>query len=122
MQLAPALSCTLEDKFLIILKDTYTHVYTYIVFKELVFKYFNEEIGILEKKKTGWNMNASKPIIAIHGGAWAIPDDLSKGSVEGVKQAANLGFRKLKQNGSAIEAVVSALTSLENDPIFDAGM
>uniref|UniRef100_A0A0L8GU74 Uncharacterized protein n=1 Tax=Octopus bimaculoides TaxID=37653 RepID=A0A0L8GU74_OCTBM len=66
-------------------------------------------------------MNDIKPIIAVHGGAWAIPDDMSERSVEGVKHAANLGFMKLKQNGSAIDAVVTAVTSLENDPVFDAG-
>jgi hypothetical protein len=33
-----------------------------------------------------------QPVIAIHGGAWAIPDNLAHASVEGVKIAARVGF------------------------------
>ena len=32
------------------------------------------------------------PIIAVHGGAWAIPEDLWQQSIEGVKAAALVGL------------------------------
>jgi hypothetical protein len=34
---------------------------------------------------------------SIHGGAWAIPDNLAHASVEGVKIAARVGFDILKR-------------------------
>ncbi|GAB1601442.1 isoaspartyl peptidase/L-asparaginase-like [Argonauta hians] len=66
-------------------------------------------------------MNEIKPILAVHGGAWAIPEDLSDKSIQGVKHAACLAFKKLQQNASSTEAVVTAITSLEDNPVFDAG-
>ncbi|CAC5357271.1 ASRGL1 [Mytilus coruscus] len=61
------------------------------------------------------------PAIAIHGGAWAIPDNLAEASVEGVKVAAQIGYKILQKGGSAVDAVEAAVRSLEDDPAFDAG-
>lgn len=35
-------------------------------------------------------------VLVVHGGAWAIPDELAKASVDGVKTAAREAFSVLK--------------------------
>lgn len=62
-----------------------------------------------------------KPVIVVHGGAWAIPDELSKTSVDGVKTAAREGFSVLKRGGNALDAVESAVRAMEDNTVFDAG-
>ncbi|XP_067873247.1 isoaspartyl peptidase/L-asparaginase [Heterodontus francisci] len=62
-----------------------------------------------------------KPIIVVHGGAWAIPDEFAEGSIQGVKHAAKESFRLLENGASAVDAVEAAVRILEDDPIFDAG-
>ena len=61
------------------------------------------------------------PVIIIHGGAWAIPDDLADASLEGVKTAALKGYQCLLNGGSAVDGVETAITTLEDNPVFDAG-
>ena len=63
----------------------------------------------------------SRVVLAVHGGAWAIPNSLAEASRQGVREAATRGYRVLCRQGSATDAVVEAVTSLENDPAFDAG-
>ncbi|KAK0133661.1 Isoaspartyl peptidase/L-asparaginase [Merluccius polli] len=62
-----------------------------------------------------------KAVIVVHGGAWAIPDELSEASVQGVKAAACEGYRVLGTGGSALDAVEKAVRSLEDNTVFDAG-
>ncbi|XP_075058672.1 isoaspartyl peptidase/L-asparaginase-like [Mixophyes fleayi] len=62
-----------------------------------------------------------KPVIVVHGGAWAIPDDLAESSKIGVKNAAKCGFSILASGGSSMQAVESAVRMLEDNPVFDAG-
>uniref|UniRef100_A0A4W5LAW1 Isoaspartyl peptidase/L-asparaginase n=1 Tax=Hucho hucho TaxID=62062 RepID=A0A4W5LAW1_9TELE len=62
-----------------------------------------------------------KPVMVVHGGAWAIPDDMAKASVDGVKSAAIAGFLAMKRGGSALDAVELAVRALEDNPTFDAG-
>lgn len=59
--------------------------------------------------------------IIVHGGAWNIPEKLSNSSRNGVETAAQAGYQVLKCGGSALDAVETAVRSLENDPVFDAG-
>ena len=59
--------------------------------------------------------------IAVHGGAWAIPDRLVDASLDGCGEAANAGWEILAQGGSALDAVEAAVRSLEENPAFDAG-
>jgi len=61
------------------------------------------------------------PILLIHGGAWDIPSDLLDAHEQGVFDALQEGWRVLDAGGSALDAVETAVTSLENDPAFDAG-
>jgi len=62
-----------------------------------------------------------KTVIVVHGGAWAIPDELAEASMAGVKNAVRAGDTVLKNGGSALDAVEKAVRSLEDDPVFDAG-
>ncbi|XP_060077111.1 isoaspartyl peptidase/L-asparaginase-like [Ylistrum balloti] len=63
-----------------------------------------------------------EPIIIVHGGAWAIPDSLADGSVRGVQVAAKAGYDVLRIGRSAVDAVEVAIMSMEDDPVFDAGV
>lgn len=60
-------------------------------------------------------------VLVVHGGAWAIPDELAKASVDGVKTATREGFSVLKRGGSAVDAVEVAVRALEDNTVFDAG-
>lgn len=62
-----------------------------------------------------------KPVMVVHGGAgnWH-PERVNPG-LEGVKKAAKLGFDILLHGGSALEAVVEAVASMEDDGSFNAG-
>lgn len=62
-----------------------------------------------------------RPVVVVHGGAWAIPDELSRASVDGVKAAARAGYAVLEKGASALDAVEAAVRSLEDNPAFDAG-
>ena len=66
-------------------------------------------------------MSTIHPAIIVHGGAWAIPDQLATATVDGVKRAASIGYKCLLEHKSAIDAVQAAVIELENDPNFDAG-
>lgn len=60
-------------------------------------------------------------VVVVHGGAWAIPDELASASVSGVKAAACEGFSLLRKGGSALDAVEAAVRSLEDNCAFNAG-
>ncbi|MGH0140243.1 UNVERIFIED_CONTAM: hypothetical protein FKN15_023070 [Acipenser sinensis] len=62
-----------------------------------------------------------KPVIVVHGGAWAIPDKIAEDSIRGVKNAVLEGFKILENGGSALDAVERAVRSMEDNPVFDAG-
>jgi L-asparaginase / beta-aspartyl-peptidase len=62
------------------------------------------------------------PAIVIHGGAWAIPDRLVDANIRGVEEAVRRGWDVLAKGGSALDAVVSSVNSLEDNPVFDAGI
>lgn len=59
------------------------------------------------------------PIILIHGGAWDIPDELVIPHETGVETAVRSAIPYL--GISAVDAVVEAVSSMEDDPTFDAG-
>ena len=61
------------------------------------------------------------PVLLLHGGAWAIPDDAVAAHERGIRQALAGGWSILDQGGSALDAVEAAITAMENDDIFDAG-
>ncbi len=62
-----------------------------------------------------------KPVLLVHGGAWAIPDDAVDAHRGGVRNAADAGWRVLERGGSALDAVQEAIVAMEEDDTFDAG-
>jgi beta-aspartyl-peptidase (threonine type) len=62
-----------------------------------------------------------KPSLIVHGGAWDIPDESVDACKAGCERALAAGWSLLKKGGSALDAVESAVTILEDDPVFDAG-
>ncbi|XP_018595580.2 isoaspartyl peptidase/L-asparaginase [Scleropages formosus] len=64
---------------------------------------------------------ASLPVIVVHGGAGNIPRARESMSSAGVREAAKAGYVCLQAGGSAMDAVVEAVTLLENNPTFNAG-
>jgi len=60
--------------------------------------------------------------LLVHGGAWAIPDDAAEAHESGVRKALEAGYGILTRGGSALDAVEAAVTVMEDDPTFDAGL
>jgi L-asparaginase / beta-aspartyl-peptidase len=61
------------------------------------------------------------PVLVVHGGAWAIPDDMVEAHLNGVRNAVASGWRALTRGGSALDAVEEAVVIMEDDDTFDAG-
>ena len=61
------------------------------------------------------------PILLIHGGAWAMPDDAVAAHENGIRHALSAGWDALARGGSAVDAVEAAVTVMEDDDTFDAG-
>src|SRR5579885_556281 len=61
------------------------------------------------------------PVLLVHGGAWAIPDDMVAAHERGVSNALHAGYALLSKGVSAVDAVEAAVAVLEDDDTFDAG-
>jgi len=61
------------------------------------------------------------PVLLIHGGAWAIPDDMVDAHERGVSNALATGYALLSRGATAVDAVEAAVAVLEDDDTFDAG-
>ena len=61
------------------------------------------------------------PVLVVHGGAWAIPDDMVEAHLHGVRNALAAGWRVLERGGPALDAVEEAVVIMEDDETFDAG-
>jgi len=59
--------------------------------------------------------------LAVHGGAWNIPDDEVDAHVTGVAAALTQGWERLRAGGSALDVVEAVVRLLEDDPAFNAG-
>ncbi len=67
-------------------------------------------------------MKAQRPLsLAVHGGAWNIPDDERDAHRRGVLNALKAGWEVLKDGGSALTAVERAIVVMENNETFNAG-
>ena len=64
-----------------------------------------------------------EPAIIVHGGFGKFPSEsnLKKPLMEGTKAAAREGHAILARGGSAIDAVEAAVTSMEDNPLFNCG-
>jgi beta-aspartyl-peptidase (threonine type) len=62
-----------------------------------------------------------KPVLVVHGGAWAIPDDMVEAHLNGIRAALAAGWRELEHGAPALDAVEAAVRIMEDDEAFDAG-
>lgn len=60
--------------------------------------------------------------IIVHGGAWYIPPEAREAHKAGCQAAATAGFGVLQRGGDALDAVETAIVTMEDDPTFDAGV
>jgi L-asparaginase / beta-aspartyl-peptidase len=63
----------------------------------------------------------TNPVLVVHGGAWAMPDDVVEAHLRGVRIALGAGWRVLETGGAAVDAVEEAVVVMEDDETFDAG-
>jgi len=63
----------------------------------------------------------TNPVLIVHGGAWAMPDEVVEAHIGGVRAALAAGWRVLERGGSALDAVEEAIVVMEDDETFDAG-
>jgi L-asparaginase / beta-aspartyl-peptidase len=63
----------------------------------------------------------ANPVLVVHGGAWAMPDDMVEAHINGVRNALAAGWRVLERGGAALDAVEEAVVIMEDDDTFDAG-
>lgn len=61
------------------------------------------------------------PVVVVHGGSGDIPKERVEKAAVGVCAAVRAGYAVLQGGGSSMDAVVEAVTMLENDPHFNAG-
>jgi beta-aspartyl-peptidase (threonine type) len=62
-----------------------------------------------------------KPVLLIHGGAWAMPDAAVEAHERGIAAALTAGWAALSRGGTALDAVEASVSSMEDDDTFDAG-
>jgi beta-aspartyl-peptidase (threonine type) len=67
-------------------------------------------------------MGTQRPAIVVHGGAGEWRPERRQRGVIGVKKAAEHGFAILRTGGAALDAVESAVKSMEDDETFNAGL
>jgi L-asparaginase / beta-aspartyl-peptidase len=63
----------------------------------------------------------TQPVLLIHGGAWAMPDDAITAHEVGIANALAAGYALLEQGATAVDAVEAAVAIMEDDDTFDAG-
>lgn len=66
-------------------------------------------------------MKTAQATIIVHGGAGQVPQESLPNRLEACKQGALAGWKILQSGGSALDAVETAVTSLEDNPLFNAG-
>lgn len=59
--------------------------------------------------------------LLVHGGAGKIQENTFEQHIQGAKEAVRAGVEILKNGGSAMDAVETAIKVMEDDPIFNAG-
>src|SRR5947209_6571500 len=70
---------------------------------------------------THQDQESKKPILVVHGGAWAMPDEVIAAHENGVRNALEAGWKVLERGGTALDATEAAVMVMEEDDTFDAG-
>jgi len=69
--------------------------------------------------------HAATPVLVIHGGAGVVAKEVTpekeKAVRAGLQKALDAGYGVLKSGGASMDAVIAAITVLEDDPNFNAG-
>jgi len=63
-----------------------------------------------------------RPVIVVHGGAGLWPSGKHEHALEGVNEAATRGYSLLKKGATSLKAVEEATISMEDNPVFNAGV
>lgn len=63
----------------------------------------------------------TEPVLLVHGGAWAMPDNAVAAHEAGIANALAAGYALLEKGASAVDAVEAAVVVMEDDETFDAG-
>ncbi len=63
-----------------------------------------------------------KPALIVHGGAWKIAEETHPAHVHGTQTACEASWAILSKGGTALDAVEKAISVMEDDPTFDAGV
>ena len=61
------------------------------------------------------------PVLLVHGGAWAIPDEMLEAHRQGIAKALATGYSLLEKGGSSVDAAEASVAMMEDDEAFDAG-
>lgn len=72
------------------------------------------------------NQAIINPVLVIHGGAGTIvkqnmSPEKERAYTEGLETALKKGYAILQQGGSSLDAVVTVVKALEDNPLFNAG-
>lgn len=67
-------------------------------------------------------MKTQRPVIVVHGGAGEWRHERKESGIKGAKEAVRCGFDILRSDGSALDAVESAVMSMEDNEVFNAGL
>ncbi len=59
--------------------------------------------------------------LAIHGGAWNIPDALAAAQADSLRRVGSIAWAALCRGRAALDVVEEAVRALEDDPLFNAG-
>ena len=63
-----------------------------------------------------------KPVIIVHGGAGTWRQERRSLGLEGVREAAIIGYETLKKDGTALDAVEASVMCMEDNGVFNAGV
>ncbi|XP_023344406.1 isoaspartyl peptidase/L-asparaginase isoform X2 [Eurytemora carolleeae] len=61
------------------------------------------------------------PVVLVHGGAGSIPPEYEEEKINGMKNAVREGWNMLQSSDNALNAAISAVKIMEDDPAFNAG-
>lgn len=80
-----------------------------------------ERYTAMDRTRTNSSGQKVTPAVMVHGGAYAIPDELASKLQAGVQRAARGSHQLLMRGATAMDVVEAAVRMLEDDPLFDAG-
>ncbi|XP_056465652.1 isoaspartyl peptidase/L-asparaginase isoform X1 [Gadus chalcogrammus] len=84
-------------------------------------KSYRPSLGKERSKRLSLCLIGMLPVLVVHGGAGQIPKERVEMASAGVRAAARAGYAVLQGGRSSMDAVVEAVTNLENNPSFNAG-